>query len=327
MSAESLISTITANSIANSNKLIDSARTYADQAVSQSFLAFGAFPDRVINPDFLPLNLTTFDPDVDLRDSYLNRFNVVNGALNAQLPGLMDSFITGNFGGPNCWPELGDKLCGWLNTDGNFLQDGEELKMRAAIRDRAFESIKPVLAANMSDASSRGHIVPPDWMWGANNDTYNTAIKEVAKGDRELTIELVKMRLDWLDKVIGHIIDMRSKAIQAGLQYIDNIYKSAAAGDRNASGYVSSYKSFYDALNGYYGAIGQVNELRYKVAAKNADLGQHATDTFVTATLGSLNTRATTTTELAKSMGILAGSVSSGLNTLASATNNTNIAQ
>lgn len=326
MSAESTITQITDNAISTSNRLIEKAITYSDQAVSQSFLAFGGFTAPIINPDLLPVNIHNFDPTLDLRDSYKETFDRVNGALGDAIPDMLQNFMAKNFPSSKCWEELSGKLCDWLNADG-VLTDAEEEKMRGQIKDRAYRLAKISASNAYHEAASKGNRVAPDWTFGAINDIYNEAARNIAEGDRDITVKLIQMRLDWLDKVIKNIVDMREKAVKFGLEYIDTVYKSAQAADRNASGYVGSYKNFYDSLNSYYGAVNSVNELKFKIAAKNADASLETTKSFVTATVGSLDTRVRAITELARSMGTLAGSATAGLNTLAVASNNTNITQ
>lgn len=322
MSAESVINQLTQEASSRSAKLISDAKSYSDQAISSSFLAFGAFPDRKVDATFIPLNPEQFNPNVDLKDTYLQRFNVLNEQLNKILPGKFNEFMTLAFGG--CWDKTYSKLCTAIEKNGEFLQTGEEIKLRQEIRDRANESILPAISSNMLSAAAQGHRVPPDWTWGANADAYNTAAKEIAQGDRDLTIKLIQMRLDWLDKCITHITDMRMKAINACLQYMEQVYQSASAADRNATGYISGYKTMYDNLNSYYSAVNSINDLRYRVAAKNADLGIRATEISTNATVEALKTRANVAAEMAKASGTLAGSVSAGMSTLAGITNNTN---
>jgi len=319
MSAESTALEIISIVKENSQTAINAAIDYAGQASTASSMVLGSWNTPVIEEyEFLNIDPTQFNPIQDLRGDYESKYNEMFDKLYPLAKKEFTDFMATAFPSEQCWSKLSTFLCDAIDNGRIGLPEHIENSIWQRANDREMIKIQGLTANIYSEAAQRGFSMPPAWTLGTIAMANNEAGKNLSALNRDIAIEVAKLRIEFVKFSIEKIISMRQMALQSAVEFMHNIYKSADAGNTKAQGYTNSYQSFYNSMNAYYNSVNSVNELKFKIKATNAENKLKNHELWYNATLENNKVRVSGLVELAKSMGTLAASSSSGLNALGS---------
>ncbi len=317
MSTEATVNSIIEKVRNDSDTLISDARSYADSAVNAASTSLGFYGYPTINPKIVDYDPSQFTPIQDLRVDFNNKYEEIFNKLTPLAKKEFNEIMAKLFPSDEVWNELGNYLNDSIKNGDIGLPEHIENQIWQRLRDRENIQLKTALDTAYNDASSRGFSIPPGFIAGASVSLQNNVNKNLSAQNRDIAIRIAELKIEWAKFAIQNIIDMKKVALQNALEFMNNIYKSVQSAQGVASGNVSSYQSFYNSMSAYVAAISNINELNLRIDTVKADSFAKMASINSNLSIEENRTRVNTALELARSMGVLAGSVTSGINTLA----------
>lgn len=313
--AENIINQV----LRNSDTLISDTRDYASSAM------FGLEDLRNNIPSvgssfissLIEYDPSKFVPTQDLRGEYENKYSEMFDKLTPLAKKEFDDMMARLFPSDNIWNDLGTFLYDSVNNGSIGLPEHIENQIWQRLRDRENIQLKTSIDNAYNEIGSRGFSIPPGFVAGATVSLTNNANKNLSAQNRDIAIRIAELKIDWIKYSIQNIIEMRKIALQNALEFMNNIYKSASSAQQKSSGYVNSHQALYSSLNAYVNSVSSINDIRYKIDNTNKDYAIRRAQVQSNIELGISKIKADGAVELVKSMGVLAGSVSSGINALA----------
>ncbi len=253
---------------------------------------------------------------VDLRNQFDSKYNYLLDVLQRTVPRELNKFINDYFPTPNDFDKIEQFLVDSVMNGGIGLPPEVEKQIWDAERERTLLENNRVILENRKSMASRGFIEPNGVELYREMVIMNQGSKNISGSSRTIAIESAKLRIDWIRSAVAEIRGYRTLAIESAFRYISTLLSTQDPAFRYASGYVDSYKTFYDAVNSYYNSVNTINRLNLE----KANLIDNRRLSYFKLQQDRLNfddnQKVTVMTELAKMMASQAGASLSGINSI-----------
>lgn len=299
---------------------------YADKAddILSSFTNFGmGYPSYLGKLKFIgeDTDLATderFKDVVDLRNEFDNKYNSLFNTLKALVPTELNKFINEYFPKPSNFDSLEQFLVDSVSNGSVGLPPEVERQIWQRDRERIDLANQKTIMETRKSVSSRGHMLPTGVESYLELLAYNEASKNVSKASTDVAIETAKMKIEWIKFAISEAKNYRALALESAFKYLSSILASSDPAFKYASGYVDSYKTFYDTLDRYLSSVNNINRLKFEKANAIDSLGLEHDKLWWSKESTTKQLKQSTALELMKTMGQNSQAAISAINTIAS---------
>lgn len=308
------------------NFVIDSANSYREQ---YNELASDAEKDARIlqiavselrrdgelnDVTFKGINDNNFGSISDLRNEFDAKYHYLFNILNNTVPDTFNNFLSEIYA--QNFEDMEKFLIDGIKSGGIGLPPEVVNQIWGRDRERLDLDADNKVMTNRRSMAARGFMVDDGAEKWTEAMIRLQASKEISNSSRERAIDEENKKIEWVKFAVAEVRNFRSMALDATFKYISSILSIHDPAFKYASGYVDSYKTFYDSVNAYYNSVNSVNRLELEKAnmidRRNFDYDKISSD-FI---MKHKSDRVSTLTELARSMGSQAGAALSGINSL-----------
>jgi len=251
------------------NAFISYANTSNNEARKNaiSTRAFGNYKNKnVKDVIFDGVNPQNFSTITDLRPEFENKYGNLLSKLEALIPNEFNNLLSKLFPKEQYFNEVLDFLYESVKNGSIGLPETVERQLWDRARERVVFEERRSISELSQNVSANGFSMPTGAMLYREMGILNESSKNISALNRDIAIEVAKLRIEWMKFATQSIIDARYKAIDAVLQYLNRVLQSYEIPLNYANSYVGSYRSFYDSLNTYYSAVSNINNLKLRKA-------------------------------------------------------------
>lgn len=295
---------------------------YANDAEINARNSYSFSSDALKNPkldlvNFIGVsNANNYSTITDLRNEFDSKYHYLFDVLNQTVPTEFSTFINTYFPKPTGFDNLEQFLVDSVTNGSIGLPKEIENQLWEQERERTATENKRVILENRKSMASRGFIEPNGVEAYREMVILNQGSKNISGSSRQIAVDSAKLKIDWVKFAVQEARNYRTLALESAFKYLANVLSTTDPAFKYASGYVDSYKTFYDTVNSYYNSINSINRLELEKAnfidKRNYDYDRMSVDML----LQNSNFRNSTLTELARMMGTQAGAALSGVNAL-----------
>ncbi len=259
------------------------------------------------------LNLNTI---ADLRNEFDSKYHYLFDLLSRTVPTEFSKFINDYMPKPSNFDNLEKFLVDSVFNGSIGLPPEIERQIWEAERERTNLENNKIIIENRKSMASRGFIEPNGVEMYREMLILNQGSKNISGSSRAIAVESAKLKIDWIKFAISEARNYRTLAMESAFKYLSYVLSVNDPALRYASGYVDSYKTFYDAVNTYYNSVNTINRLKLEKAnmidRRNYDYDKF----FVDQVVSQDEQRIRTFTALAQSMGTQASAALSAINSI-----------
>ncbi len=311
------------------NFVIDSSNVYRDQFLEfandaekdarQTLTALSnLMRDGELNDvTFTGVNDSNFSSITDLRNEFDTKYHYLFDLLDKKVPFEFNKFINEYFPKPSNFDNIEKFLCDGITNGSIGLPPEVELQIWQRGKQRIENNAQKNIMESRKSMASRGFIEPNGAEEWRDLFVRNEASKEISDLNAQTTIKSAELRIDWIKFAVGEARNYRSLALESAFKYLSTVLSTQDSAFKYASGYVDSYKTFYDSVNAYYNSVNAINRLNLEKANMIDRRNYDYDKLFSDSTIQHKTDRTNTLTELARSMGTQAGAALSGINSIA----------
>lgn len=257
---------------------------YAGWAVDEARNIFTqSWAPPIVNTVFKdPSGVALKDPtNVDLREDFSTNYENYVNELKNKFPIQVKNFLDEYFPKAPCESEVMSFLCQIIKDGGKALPKNIQDQIWNQARDKENIELARLEAEVYNETSSRGFGIPPGSISARVLAATNISSMNTSRTIADLGIKEMEMRLDFIKFAIDAIIKTRIQAIDAALRYIASFNDLDRIALGKTTGFIESYKIFYQSINAYVNSINELNRLNLEKDKINAMNGMENIKLFL----------------------------------------------
>lgn len=259
--------------INSANEYKQEALSYADAAAREARDSLYAVSElqrsgELNNVKFIGVNDNQFNIDTitDLRNEFDSKYHYLFDVLNRTVPNEFNKFINYYFLKPSNFDEIEKFLVNSIFNGSIGLPADIERQIWERSRQKIELTNHKQIMENRKSMAARGFSEPNGVELYREMIIRNEGNKNISSDSSVIAIESAKLRIDWIKFAVSEARNYRTLALESAFKYLANVLSIQDPAFRYASGYVDSYKTFYDAVNTYYNSVNTINRLNLEKA-------------------------------------------------------------
>lgn len=163
-------------------------------------------------------------------------------------------------------------ICDTLTSGGTGINAAVEAQIWERDRNRVLREASRVEDELLVGWSSKGYPLPPGALVYAAYRVNADAQDKISQFSRDVAIKQAEIEIENVRFAVQQAISLRVSAVQAASAYIAALAKAADLGVQFSQQSANAQSELINAATNYYRARVAVEEIKYNVKAKNADL-------------------------------------------------------
>ena len=275
MTVAETVQAIIDNAIEVANDQADAASGYAAAAMTaaQSAATMGS-PGFSFTPNPGPFTVAIPNTaNVNLNPQFQSLYSQIKNDLVAQFATFFNTYF------PNECDYLGEAqqwICDAISVGGTGIPAPVEAQIWDRDRERVLQEASRVEDELLSGWSAKGYPLPPGALVYAAYRVNADAQNKISQQSRDVAIKQIEIEIENIRFAVQQALNLRIGAVQAASAYINALARAADVGVQFSQQAVNAQAELINAATNFYRARIAIEEIKYNVAAKNAELELHA---------------------------------------------------
>ena len=325
MSAESVVTQVITDALADVQVLQDTAIGYGDTAqtvASTVITGIGSVPGPT-EPDVTipPFSDPSQDLGQEFRTEYNNSYSVLDASFRTELTNYLTTYFPSL---TSCITTFQNWLCNQITSGGTGVNAAVENALFQRGRDRLQKEQSREGAEVIDEFASRGWTIPSSVLADMTARSQQNTVNQVSALNREIVIESWKTEVEMTKFAVERYSNYYIAALGNLREYLLLFFKIPEESRQKASEYISAKRRLWEAAAAYYRALIEDAQLTLnydEIRARNAIETNRMT---LQAIVAMVENRTGAAVGSAEAIAKIAAARSAALNTLAEIAHQTN---